>query len=226
MSSKGKSGYGSVWTLVLVIFFEVAVVLFLVSADYARDGTVKEGAWISEALGDGTNREIQRRADAMYEDTVIRWELTEWFHRLFIPSDAERNGSRGLETLGDFSDLGDLGSGSVFSVAESRWSAFLDMTYWTMRRIALFTIWLPVWLPAFVIAGVCGWLERAVKKTDFGYTSPVLFANSWKALICALLLLLVSFLCPMPMPPSIVPALLGFMAILVGLCLGNVQKRI
>ena len=223
MSSKGKSGYGSVWTLVLVIFFEVAVVLFLVSADYARDGTVKEGAWISEALGDETNREIQRRADAMYEDTVIRWELTEWFHRLFIPSDAERNGSRGLETLGE---LGDLGSGSVFSVAESRWSAFLDMTYWTMRRIALFTIWLPVWLPAFVIAGVCGWLERAVKKTDFGYTSPVLFANSWKALICALLLLLVSFLCPMPMPPSIVPALLGFMAILVGLCLGNVQKRI
>lgn len=223
MSSKGKSGYGSVWTLILVIFFEVAVVLFLVSADYARDGTVKEGAWISEALGDETNREIQRRADAMYEDTVIRWELTEWFHRLFIPSDSERDGSRGLETLGE---LGDLGSGSVFSVAESRWSAFLDMTYWTMRRIALFTIWLPVWLPAFVIAGVCGWLERAVKKTDFGYTSPVLFANSWRALICALLLLLVSFLCPMPMPPSIVPALLGFMAILVGLCLGNVQKRI
>lgn len=223
MSSKGKSGYGSVWTLILVIFFEVAVVLFLVSADYARDGTVKEGAWISEALGDETNREIQRRADAMYEDTVIRWELTEWFHRLFIPSESERDGSRGLETLGE---LGDLGSGSVFSVAESRWSAFLDMTYWTMRRIALFTIWLPVWLPAFVIAGVCGWLERAVKKTDFGYTSPVLFANSWKALICALLLLLVSFLCPMPMPPSIVPALLGFMAILVGLCLGNVQKRI
>lgn len=223
MSSKGKSGYGSVWTLILVIFFEVAVVLFLVSADYARDGTVKEGAWISEALGDETNREIQRRADAMYEDTVIRWELTEWFHRLFIPSESERDGSRGLETLGE---LGDLGSGSVFSVAESRWSAFLDMTYWTMRRIALFTIWLPVWLPAFVIAGVCGWLERAVKKTDFGYTSPVLFANSWKTLICALLLLLVSFLCPMPMPPSIVPALLGFMAILVGLCLGNVQKRI
>lgn len=223
MSSKGKSGYGSVWTLILVIFFEVAVVLFLVSADYARDGTVKEGAWISEALGDETNREIQRRADAMYEDTVIRWELTEWFYRLFIPSESERDGSRGLETLGE---LGDLGSGSVFSVAESRWSAFLDMTYWTMRRIALFTIWLPVWLPAFVIAGVCGWLERAVKKTDFGYTSPVLFANSWKALICALLLLLVSFLCPMPMPPSIVPALLGFMAILVGLCLGNVQKRI
>lgn len=223
MSSKGKGGYGSVWTLILVFFFEVAVVLFLVSADYARDSTVKEGAWISEALGDETNREIQRRADAMYEDTVIRWELTEWFHRLFIPSESERDGSRGLETLGE---LGDLGSGSVFSVAESRWSAFLDMTYWTMRRIALFTIWLPVWLPAFVIAGVCGWLERAVKKTDFGYTSPVLFANSWKALICALLLLLVSFLCPMPMPPSIVPALLGFMAILVGLCLGNVQKRI
>lgn len=223
MSSKGKGGYGSVWTLILVIFFEVAVVLFLVSADYARDGTVKEGAWISEALGDETNREIQRRADAMYEDTVIRWELTEWFYRLFIPSESERDGSRGLETLGE---LGDLGSGSVFSVAESRWSAFLDMTYWTMRRIALFTIWLPVWLPAFVIAGICGWLERAVKKTDFGYTSPVLFANSWRALICALLLLLVSFLCPMPMPPSIVPALLGFMAILVGLCLGNVQKRI
>ena len=223
MSSKGKSGYGSVWTLILVIFFEIAVVLFLVSADYARDGTVKEGAWISEALGDETNREIQRRADAMYEDTVIRWELTDWFHRLFIPSESERDGSRGLETLGE---LGDLGSGSVFSVAESRWSAFLDMTYWTMRRIALFTIWLPVWLPAFVIAGVCGWFERAVKKTEFGYTSPVLFANSWRALICALLLLLVSFLCPMPMPPSIVPALLGFMAILVGLCLGNVQKRI
>lgn len=220
MSSKGKSGYGSVWTLILVIFFEIAVVLFLVSADYARDGTLKEGAWISEALGDETNLEIQRRADAMYEDTVIRWELTDWFYRLFIPSESERDGSRGLETLGD------LGNGSVFSVAESRWSAFLDMTYWTMRRIALFTIWLPVWLPAFVIAGVCGWLERAVKKTDFGYTSPVLFANSWKALICALLLLLVSFLCPMPMPPSIVPALLGFMAILVGLCLGNVQKRI
>lgn len=224
MSSKGKSGNGSIWTLILVIFFEIAVVLFLVSADYARDGTLKEGAWISESLGDETNREIQRRADALYEDTVIRWELTDWFYRLFIPSESQRESSRGLENLGE---LGDLGNGdSIFSVAESRWSAFLDMTYWTMRRIALFTIWLPVWLPAFVIAGICGWLERAVKKTDFGYTSPVLFAHSWRAMICALLLLLVSFLCPMPMPPLIVPALLGFMAILVGLCLGNVQKRI
>ena len=211
-----KSNSRSVAALLLVIFVEAAVVLFLVSSDYARESTLKEGAWISASLGDETNVEIQRRADAMYENTVLQWDLDGWFRRLFIPSESERLHSRGLENLGE----------TAFSVAVSRWEAFLDMTYWAMRRIALFSIWLPIWLPAFVISAMGGWLERAVKRTDFGYTSPFVFSYSWRTLVCAFLALVISFLCPTPLPPSLVPALLGVIAILLGLCFGNIQKRI
>ena len=205
----------SIAALLLVIFAEAAVVLFLVSADYARESTLKEGAWISASLGDETNIEIQRRADAMYENTVLRWDLDGWFRRLFIPSKSQRLHSRGLENLGE----------TAFSIAESRWEAFLDMTYWTMRRIALFSIWLPIWLPAFAVSAMGGWLERAVKRTYFGYTSPFIFSYSWKTLVCAFLALVISFLCPAPLPPSLVPAMLGVIAILLGLCFGNIQKR-
>lgn len=206
----------SIWTLLLVLFIEAAVVLFLVSADYARDSAAKEAEWISASLGEDTTVEIGRRADAMYNGTVVRWDLDGWFHRLFLPSEEQVRNSHGLEKLGE----------SVFPVAESRWAAFLDMTYWAMRRVALLLIWLPIWIPAFVISAWAGWLERAVKKTDFGYTSPFVFSVSWKAVVCAFLFLLVSFMCPMPIPPSIVPAVLGVTAILLGLCFGNVQKRI
>lgn len=95
------------------------------------------------------------------------------------------------------------------------------MTYWRMRRVALFMTWLPIWFPEFFIAVLRGWFKRAVKKT-VDYTSPFLFAYSRKAFVCPRLLLVGSFLCPTLMPPSIVPVLLGFMA----LCFGNMRKRI
>lgn len=213
---KAKQSSRSIGLLFITIFAELAVIVFLVSADYARESTIREGAWISSSLGDSANLEIQRRADFMYEETVMRWDLDGWFRRLFLPSEAARSASGGLEDLG----------AAAFSLAESRWSACLDMVYWIMRRIALVSIWVPIWLPAFLISAWGGWLQRAVKKTNFGYTSPFLFSYSWRTLAGILLILVISFLCPIPMPPALVPALLGVMAVLLGLCFGNIQKRI
>lgn len=206
----------SLLMVVLLIFAEVAVIALLISSEYARESTIEEADWISATLGEQTSLVLQQRADAMYENTVMRWQLDDWFHQLFIPSESERQNSKGLEALGE----------KAFDLAESRWAAFLDMTYWCMRRIALFTIWLPIWLPAFAISAAAGLLERAVKKTDFGYASPFVFSYAWRAVVLCFIVLLMSFLCPVPMPPSVVPALLGVIAVLLGLCFGNVQKRI
>lgn len=206
----------SAFMIVLLIFAEAAICLFLISSDYARKSTIQEAAWINASLGESTSLQLQQRADAMYESTVMRWQLDDWFHQLFIPSESERQNSKGLEALGE----------KAFDLVESRWAAFLDMTYWFMRRIALFTIWLPIWVPAFVISAMGGWLERAVKKTDFGYASPFIFSYAWRAVVFGVALMLLSFFCPVPMPPSAVPALLGVIAVLLGLCFGNVQKRI
>lgn len=215
MVSRERRNY-SIFGLTMVVFAELAVICFLLSSDYARHSTLVEGGWIANQLGDGTNLEIQKRADWLYESTVVQWELNAWFYQLFIPTPEERENSRGLETLGE----------QWFPIAEERWSAFLDMVYWGMRRIALFSIWLPIWLPAFIMSALVGWLERAIKKTGFGYTSPIVFTLSWRTLFCTFLVLVISFLCPTPIPPVVVPALLGFVAILLGFAVGNIQKRI
>lgn len=208
----------SFWFWMVIFLLELAVVLLFVGSDYARQSTLKEGAWINESLGEETNRVIQRRADYLYKVVVLDTHLEQRLRDAYIPTEEEKARSVGLEALGTRE--------GVWAYVEARIEAFLDMLYWYFRRAALFSIWFPIWIPAFVVACVCGLLERAVKKTDFGYTSPVIVSYAGQGMLLAVLTMGVSFLFPMPVPPVTVPCLLAVAAVLFGLVFGNIQKRV
>lgn len=215
--ASSKKGW-SFFAWVLVASLEILVIMLFVSSDYMRRNTVIETERIEASLGTQAVIVLSQRADALYQKAVVEPDLEGWMRRLYIPTADERARSVGLERLGD--DQG------VWDWAEGRIQAFLDMLYWIFRRLALFSIWVPVWIPAFVLAVRLGWLERAVKKTNFAYTSPFLLGLARRSMGLCFFTLITVFVTPMALYPDIVPLLFGMVVLLLGFAVGHVQKRI
>lgn len=83
-----------------------------------------------------------------------------------------------------------------------------------------------VLVPAFFIAIRLGWLERAIKKTNFAYTSPFLLGIAKRSMGLCFFILITTFVIPMALYPEVVPVLFGTVVLLLGFSVGNIQKRI
>lgn len=215
--ASSKKGW-SFFTWVLIASLEILVIMLFVSADYMRTNTEVETQRVQASLGTEAVVEIQKRADGLYQRAVIEPDLEGWLRRLYIPTEEERARSVGLQNLGD--DQG------VWEWAEGRIQAFLDMLYWIFKRLSLFSLWVPVWIPAFFIAIRLGWLERAIKKTNFAYTSPFLLGMAKRSMGLCFFILITIFVIPMALYPEVVPVLFGTVVLLLGFGVGNIQKRI
>lgn len=215
--ASSKKGW-SFFTWVLIASLEILVIMLFVSADYMRDNTKVETQRIQTSLGTEAVLEIQHRADFLYQKAVMEPDLEGWIRRLYIPTEEEKARSLGLENLGD--------EQGVWEWAEERIEAFLDMLYWVFKRIALFSIWVPVWIPAFFLSARLGWIERAIKKTNFAYTSPFLLGIAKRSMGFCFFVLITTFVIPIALYPEVVPALFGAVVILLGFGVGNIQKRI
>ena len=206
------------WFLLLIFFAEIAVCLFFVSSKWAQENTVQEGRWIQRDFGSDTAKTIQSRADWLYQKFIIGPDIEGGFYRLFIPNREQREKSTGLEDLGYREGF--------FSWVEQCFQSCLDTTYWFFRRLALLSIWLWIWIPALVVAGRVGWLERKIKISTYGYTSPVVHSLAWQATKLTLVFMFLSFIVPIALPPVLIPIGLGVLTIMTWVNLGNIQKRI
>ena len=212
-----KKGW-SFFMWVLIASLEILVIMLFVSSDYMRKNTLIETQRIQASLGTEAVVVMGHRADVLFQKTVIEPDLEGWLRRLYIPTADERAHSVGLEHLGD--DQG------VWVWAEGRIQAFLDMLYWIFKRLALFSLWVPVWIPACLLALRLGWLERAIKKTNFAYTSPFLLGMARRSMGLCFFTLMTIFVIPIALYPDIVPLLFGVLVLLLGFAVGHVQKRI
>lgn len=203
------------------LFFVLAFLAFtlslaLVTQDYVRRASVREAQNIELQLGHSTLTRINAMADDWYLRTLDRWfgqdALNDWMSK-----DPEQL-AREKRFLEDHPKLR--------AWTDSRKEALLDLGYWVMRRAALFLIWLPLWLPLAFLALYHGLQDREIKKTDFGYTSPVL--NHWarRSMSLVTVLTLLLFFSPVAIDPLLFPLMMGFWSFAAGVAIGNVQKRI
>ena len=211
--NKGFSGVGFI---VLMGSLTFAFILTFVTKDYVRVTSVKEAQKIEQQMGTDTLERINGIAGSWYARTFSRLEK-ELSAENMMSKDPEQR-AREKELLRK--------SSRIVSWAEGRKAAMLDLGYWVLRRLALFGIWLPLWFPILLLAVYHGWNDRAIKKTDFGYTSPVL--NHWARQVIALvvMLTLLLFVVPIAIDPFIFPVCLSAIAAATGVAFGNIQKRI
>ena len=77
-----------------------------------------------------------------------------------------------------------------------------------------------------ILASLHGYWDREIKKTDFGYTSPVLNHYARTIMHFVMMVTLLLFVVPVPIDPILFPIFLALATVSAGVALGNVQKRI
>lgn len=210
MAAKQDSGL-FLWLMAFVFSLIAAFALALVSPDYAREMSASEAQKIESMLGVHTLLRINGIADRMYHSTMADVDIEA------ISQSVE---SKGGEPDSVFSLKG------VAQWIKVRTEAFLDLTYWFFRRITLFVIWMPLWIPMLFIAMLHGYWDREIKKTNFGYTSPVRNQAARRGMKFITMLMMLFFVVPVSLDPIVFPIFLMGATIFTGIALGNIQKRI
>jgi hypothetical protein len=203
-----KSGSGiNIWMVLLVLSMVSAIVLTMTTASYARKTSIQEAMRIEEVLGADTLDRINDIADGWYRFTVKKLDT---------------RSAEGSEDVKEFIAT----HPRVGKWIETRTEAALDLAYWFFRRLALFVIWIPWWLPMLFLSIMHGYWNREIKKTDFGYTSPVKNRMARQTMFVCLMMTMILFVLPISLEPFLFPVLMALATICSGIAIGNIQKRL
>ena len=208
--------YKAVLAFVSVIALEVIAAILIISPVMIQQSASVEARWVYQSLGAETAKSIKDKADDLYTRIMIENKVEERLVRHLIPTEEERMNSRGMEDMGSW----------LWPLTRERISACMDLSYWIFRRYALFMMWLPICLPALVVAGAFGLLERQIKRTNFSYASPAVLRYSWRACGFLTLSFFVLFLLPLAVHPSIVPVIVAFVMLAMGISFSNLAKKL
>lgn len=204
------------WPVIWVIAFEIVVVLLLVPGEFTQRAISKEADYIERSLGVQSLRWVTGTADRWYDRWIVRSGAYEAIHNHLIPTDKERERSRGLQKAGS----------SWFKWVQGRIDALANVAYQLCMRLALLLLWAPYMLLLLFPAAYDGKMTRMIRRTNFSYASPVLHRYSVRGLVFVFGALLTLFILPIAIDPMVIPIALMCACVLMGVAIGNLQKRI
>ncbi len=205
------------WYVVLsLLLLELCVILLLIPGPWMQQQVLKEADYVKASLGVETRDWIHGRANDWFDGAIVRSGLYEEMYRTVIPTEAEKRKSRGMENMGK----------EWFRWLEERMTATLAAFYQFLTRCALLLVWAPYMLLLLIPAVYDGWTAWKIKRTNFDYASPVLHRYSVRGSFILLVGLAITFIAPIALTPMMIPVVMMSACVLMGLAMGNVQKRI
>ncbi len=207
-----KPWYLVAWLLVI----ELVVVLILVPGELTDRAIEKEAVLIESSLGKQSSLWVQNKADDWYQTSMVDSGFYNGMYRLFIPTEAERQKSKGLEKFGSL----------WFKFLDGRIKSFSKVVYQFYTRIALFSLWMPYILVLLVPALFDGLMTWKIKRTNFEYASPVVHRYSTRAIGYIVFGAIIMSFAPIAITPMLMPILMMAWCVLAGLMIGNYQKRV
>lgn len=109
---------------------------------------------------------------------------------------------------------------------EDRIQAFFDVLYQVFTRFALLMVWLPFALILMLPALWDGLMTWKIKKTTFDFSSPIIHRYSMIILGSGIILLFMGLFAPLAIPPVVLPSMIIGLALMAGLALSHLQKKI
>lgn len=216
MKRKVFWGYWLFWGFLT----EFIVLTLMVPARWMDQSLGFEARRIEQVLGEDTARWIARKANGKFQARFMDSGFYKGLHLFLIPTEAEKQQTRtrtpALEKVGRL----------WFDWLEARLEVMMRVFYQLCVRMALLFLWWPWGLLAGVPALWDGWMTRRIKRTNFDYVSPVLHRYGMRGVWGLGVGLLMAFIAPIPLEPTLIPAALMAGCVLAGLVLGNLQKRI
>lgn len=204
------------YVVACLLLLELCVILLLIPSNWMQQQIVKEASYVETSLGIETRDWIHEKANAWFNRSVMESGIYDEMYRTVIPTDAEKRKSRGMENMGH----------DWFTWLEGRMIAVLAAFYQFLTRCALFLAWSPYMLLLLFPAIFDGWTSWKIKRTNFDYSSPVLHRYSVRGTAVLLIGLLLTFCAPIALTPMLIPAVMMSCCVLLGLAMGNLQKRI
>jgi len=176
---------------------------------------VKEQQWGKELLTQADMSAVIRRSDGVYTALVLDSGLKAAVSDLLMP--------RGERLVESFEAKVDW----WFGYLASRGAALQKILYQMVYRVMLMLFWLPFLGVVLLPALFAGWMRWHAKRHSFDYASPLVNNNAVAILTWGTILLLLSILLPVPIPPLLVCAfILILVPILSALLVSNLPKRI
>ncbi len=176
----------------------------------------KEQGYIQSQLGPDTQQWINQHAKDWYRQWVTDTGAEQAVYRFMVPTETQRQNSTELENLGV----------QWFNWVEGRITALFATVQQMLVRLALLRAWLPFALLLMLPALWDGGMTRRIRLTNFDYTSPVIHRFSMVGLGYGVLLLRMALWMPVAIPPWVLPGFIMGLALLAGLALSHVQKRV
>lgn len=204
------------WLVAWILVIELVVILLLVPGGWTERTIQKESELIESNLGSQARKWIYEKADDWYQAAMIDSGFYEGMYYTFIPTAEQKEGARGMEKMGSW----------WFNWLEGRIQSFSDVVYQFMARAALLWVWAPYMLLLLVPAIYDGAMTRNIKRTNFDYASPVLHRYSTRFAGHLLIGMLIAFFAPVALNPVFIPIILMICCVLLGVMVGNLQKRI
>lgn len=199
-----------------ILIVQLVVVLVLVPNDFVRTAIVKESEYVQRSLGTKSQQWIKEKAVTWYQHSIIDSGAYEAIYNHLIPTKEQAKKSKGMENMGAW----------WFKWVSERLAAIATLIYQFYTRLALLLMWLPYMCILLIPALYDGAMTRKIKLTNFDYASPVLHRYSMRGTWIIFTGMIVLFLTPIAIDPIYIPLALMVSCVLIGLAVGNLQKRI
>lgn len=205
------------WFVVaLLLLSELCVILFFVPNEWLGKQIVKEAQYLERDLGEKTHAWIYTRAERWFNELVIESGMYKEIHETFIPTQEEKEKSRGMQTMG----------GWWFNVLESRLEVVMSVFFFFLVRCALFMTWAPYMMLLLIPATYDGWSTWMVNRANFDYASPVLHRYGVRGAAFLLMGLVVALLSPVALSPLMIPLVMIGTCALLMLSQGSLQRKV
>lgn len=201
----------------MIWLLEVILVASFVSDRWTREIQATEDRMLIAYFGIEKEAEIRHTAQVWFDQMFVQTGMRESVYRYFIPTERERQMSKGFE---------DVGRNDLFPFIQSRLDVLWDTVYQMIKRFVMACAWLPFLAVAILPFAVDGLIRRKVSQTNFDYPSPMAHRYSLYVILAALYLLLMGLTLPFPVPPQSLPLGVFIVVWALNIFLANTQKRV
>ena len=201
----------------LIWLLEIILVASFVSDRWTREIQAAEDQMLIAYFGVEKDTEIRKTSQQWFDRLFVKTGIRESIYRYFIPTERERQLSKGFE---------EVGRHDLFPFIQSRLDVLMDTLYQMIKRFIMAWVWLPFLAVTLIPFALDGLIRRKVSQTNFDYPSPLAHRYSLYVILGALYLLFMGLTLPFPVPPQSIPIGIFVVAFALNVLLANTQKRV
>lgn len=208
---------GGLYFLGWLILMEVTFILLIAPPSMIRSTIIHDLELSKTYMSESFYEKNKSWTDETFDEYVNKTGMRKALYRFFVPSAAERKRSKGMENI-------DRGWWDRYIA--SRLDALFYMMYLLLFRFSNILLWLPFMAILAVPALLDGYYMRKKKQSSFDYTSPVIQQYALRIISWITVGFVLYLFLPFSMHPMAIPAGFTFIALLLGLSVSHLPKRI